>query len=327
MKPKSNTSVLLINLGTPEKPTAFAVYKFLSRFLSDPRVIELPKLIWRFFLYTIVLPIRSLSVAQLYKSIWTVDGSPLKVQTKRLCDALGNSLQKSEHLDTIKVFYAMTYSSPKLDIILKEILNQNISQLIILPLFPQYSSTTTAAAFDAIAKTLKAYRKLPSIYFIHEYANTDLYKKALSESITEFWNQHGRSERLLFSFHGIPKRYEDMGDPYRIQCEMLVEALVKILKIPENSYGISYQSRFGWNAWLKPSTTSLLQEWAINGIKSVDVISPSFAVDCLETLEEINIQMRQIFIKAGGHRYQYIPALNDKPAHVNVLKALIEKIF
>lgn len=325
---QATTAILLVNLGTPDKPTPGSVYSFLSRFLSDPRVVDLPSIPWRILLHTLILPIRSFRLAKLYQSIWTSHGSPLKNHTERLCAALEKSLKKSEKITESWVLrHAMTYSNPNLKQVLKEIIKLPVARLIVIPLFPQFSSTTTLPIWDIITKTLKPHRVLPSIHFIHEYSNEISYIQTLSESITEFWNQHGQSKRLLFSFHGMPKRYSIMGDPYIQSCETLVKALAKMLKIPENFYEISFQSRFGYASWHTPTTEDVLTQWARQGIKSVDVISPSFAVDCLETLEEINIQMRHVFMNAGGEKYQYIPALNDKPAHVNALKALIEKFF
>lgn len=338
------TAILLVNIGTPDKPTLGSIFQFLSRFLSDPRVIELPQFFWRILLYCLILPIRVFRIKKLYQSIWMPQGSPLKVYTERLCIALQNAyhhdscyntdvLNKNDVLNnnaihhSVSVYYAMTYSNPYLKNILLDILKQPIERLIVLPLFPQYSSTTTGAVWDAVTNILKRYRRLPSFYFIKEYASDSFYLQAVCESITKFWNQHGPTERLLFSFHGIPLRYETLGDPYANNCKTMVRAVAKMLKIPENFYEISFQSRFGLSTWVAPNTQEVLQKFALNGIKSVDVISPSFAVDCLETLEELNVQMRHVFMNAGGERFRYIPALNDDKAQVDALKRVIEKKF
>lgn len=324
----SHTAVLLVNLGSPDAPTPLAVTRFLAQFLSDRRVIDLPPFLWRGIL-GIILLFRATRVARLYQSIWMQDGSPLRIYTKRLSLALEQALEES-HCSKIPVFFAMTYGSPNISTVLQKILHNKIgriTRLIVLPLFPQYSKSTTAAAWDKISLALKHQINIPTLHFIHEYARDTHYQHALAESITKFWNQHPRGERLLFSFHGVPKRFETLGDTYASTCKILANEVAKILNIPENSYEISFQSRFGFSAWVTPSTSQVLVSWASGGIQSVDVLSPSFAVDCLETLEELDKQMRQVFLSSGGKHYQYIPALNDSQSHVSVLKRLIQKFF
>lgn len=327
-KTPSDTAVILVNLGTPEAPTPLAVTRFLAQFLSDRRVVDLPGFLWKGIL-RVILPFRARRVARLYESIWMQEGSPLRIYTQRLSLALERSLQEVNSAK-IPVFFAMTYGSPNISTILQNILQNKstrITRLIVLPLFPQYSKSTTAAVWDKITFTLKRQTFIPTLHFIHEYANETDYQKALAESITKFWNKHPRGERLLFSFHGVPKRFELQGDTYVSTCKSLAKQVARLLNIPENSYEISFQSRFGFAPWVRPSTSQILTRWAAAGIHSVDVISPSFAVDCLETLEELDKQMRHIFLSSGGKYYQYIPALNDSQMHVTVLKSLIQKFF
>lgn len=318
------TAIVLVNLGTPERPTHREVTRFLREFLADPCVIDLPK-IFRVAIQ-MILPFRAKRVAKLYQSIWMEEGSPLQVYSQRLGLGLQHSLQETIG-QLIPVSVAMTYGKPNLITILNEILANKIDRLIVLPLFPQYSKTTTKAIWNKLNDALRYHSVIPSFHFIHEYTNDNLYMDALAESITQFWTQQGRAERLLFSFHGIPKRYALAGDTYPKACKDLAFNVAKKLKIPENSYGISFQSRFGFAPWVSPYTDQQLRDWGGSGVKSVDVVSPSFAVDCLETLEELNIGMRHIFLAAGGEKYQYIPALNDSKAHIEVLKGLILKFF
>lgn len=325
----SRPAVLLINLGTPEAPTPKAVSKFLFQFLSDRRVVDLPGLAWKAIL-RLMLPLRSIKVSRMYQEIWMQDGSPLKIYTEKVSKKLEEALHESNH--KIPVFYAMTYSTPSIAEVLRNILQnesekERITRLIILPLFPQYSKTTTAAAWDKLTHELNRQIFIPSIHFIHEYANEIEYQEALAESITKFWTEHPQSERLLFSFHGVPKALERAGDSYIKTCKKLSANVAKLLKIPENSYEISFQSQFGFAPWSTPKTADILTQWGTLGIQSVDVISPSFAVDCLETLEELDKRMRKVFYASGGKCYQYIPALNDSETHIRVLKKIILKFF
>jgi ferrochelatase len=323
---KTKTGVLLVNLGTPDTPTPWGVMKFLRAFLSDKRVVEIPQWLWRFILYGVILPFRSFKVAKNYQRIWTSQGSPLRTITKQLAQRLSDYLSLQQDC-YIPVVSAMTYGNPSI----KEgisILNQlGISRLIVVPLFPYYSGTTTAAVLDALARQMANVRAIPSIFFIHQYGLAECYLDALVQSIVEHWRQQGRAERLLFSFHGIPKRNERLGDPYSFQCKKAAERLAEKLNIAENYWEIGFQSRFGFNAWLTPATDELLVKWAKEGIQSVDVVSPSFAVECLETLEELGEQSRHLFLKAGGKSFRYIPALNDSDRHVRALGTEIEIFF
>lgn len=318
------TAVVLVNLGTPKAPTPREVWRFLSQFLFDPCVVDLPKL-FRIGLQAI-LPFRAKKVAKLYQRIWMPEGSPLQVHTERLGLGLQKSLQASFQRD-IPVYVAMTYGSPNVASVVKNVIHNKIERLIVLPLFPQYSKSTTRAVWNKLNNAFSEHILIPSFYFIHEYANEEVFINAQALSIDKFWTQNKRSERLLFSFHGIPKRYETLGDTYPKACKRLAREIAKKLKIAENSYEISFQSRFGFAPWVTPYTDQILRDWGRAGIQSVDIVSPSFAVDCLETLEELDIEMRHLFLASGGKKYQYIPALNDSPIHIEALKCLIQKFF
>lgn len=301
-----STMILLVNLGTPKALKSWAVFKFLKAFLLDRRVVRLPWLFWWLILHVIILPLRTNRVLKLYKSIWTQEGSPLQVFTERLAIHLEKKF-KEQGRQAFEVHYAMTYGAPEIPTCLKRVIEKKIERLIIIPLFPQFSTTTTGAIFDKITDFFKKSHYIPSLSFIHEYASTDLYLKALEESILEHYQYHGRPERLLFSFHGIPARYETAGDPYPQQCRTLALSMARRLNFPENFWALSFQSRFGFDAWVEPSTDEILKRWAQQGIKSIAVLSPSFSVDCLETLEELNIQYRKKFIHYGGGEFLLHP--------------------
>lgn len=317
--------VLLVNLGTPTSPTPWGVMKFLRLFLSDRRVVELPAWLWRFILYGLVLPFRSFKVAKQYQLIWDKDGSPLRVFSQKLAYGLSQHLILEKGID-VSVFLSMTYGPPNLKDGIATIIEKNISDLIVIPLFPIYSPTTTAAVFDAIAREIRSRRSFPNLFFIREYALEECYLDALAESIREHW-KYSSNHRLLFSFHGTPKRNLSLGDTYTFQCEMLVKRLCEKLNLPENSFEIAFQSRFGFLKWTTPSTSEILTTWARTGVKSVWVVSPSFAVDCLETLEELMVQARQIFLNAGGEHFHFIPSLNHSDRHIRALSTLIAKYF
>lgn len=319
----SHTLVLLVNLGTPHSPTFWGVVKFLREFLLDPRVVELPRLIWWVILHGIVLPFRSFRIAKLYRKIWTPEGSPLKVYTQRLAQGLQNYLV-DQKIDKVLVRYAMTYGGSNVEAILKTIENIDINQLIVIPLFPQYSATTTAAVFDKLASYFKKQRYIPALNFVNEYTHETIYHQAIADSILQYWKQVGQTEYLLFSFHGIPVRYEKGGDPYPENCRKTAGAVAKFLNLSEDQWTIGFQSRFGFDEWVKPYSDERLMALANRGVRSMTVVSPSFSIDCLETLEELNIQHRQIFLKSGGKIFHYVPALNNSLAHINILASLIE---
>jgi len=322
----SKTGILLVNLGTPDAPTPWGVIKFLRAFLSDKRVVEYPRWLWLFILYGIVLPLRAIKIAKHYQKIWTNQGSPLRTLTTQLSKRLALYLSQQKGYD-VPVVCAMTYGTPSLKEGLSSIKAMNVSRLIVLPLFPYYSATTTAAVMDALARQLAKERSIPSLFFIHEYGLEEHYLAALAKSIECYWQAHGLPERLLFSFHGLPERSLSLGDPYAFRCVTAVERLAKKLNIAENFFSIGFQSRFGFRAWLAPSTNEQLVNWAQEGIQSVDIVSPSFAVECLETLEELEAQSRSLFLKAGGKNFRYIPAMNDSEDHVRAIGRLFDNFF
>lgn len=313
--------ILIINIGTPKAPTTKAVRHYLKEFLSDPRIVELPTWLWRPILYGVILPFRSKTSAQLYQRIWSGQGSPLLhnsiQQAKKLQQLL--ALQSSQE---IVVSLGMRYGTPSIEQALKELQLAKVQKIIILPLYPQYSGTTTASSFDAIAKTLKQWRLIPKLHFIDHYSDHPLYIETMVNQI----RQHGNptAEKLLFSFHSIPQRYVAAGDPYYDQCKKTVTLILEKLSYsPENAL-LVFQSRIGKQKWLQPYCDQTLKQLAKQGIKSVDVVCPGFAADCVETLEEIAIRNHEYFIKAGGVHLNYIPALNYSPDHINTLASIVK---
>ncbi|MEE9551822.1 MAG: ferrochelatase [Gammaproteobacteria bacterium] len=316
------TGVLLTNLGTPNAPTASAVREYLAEFLSDPRVIKVPRPIWWLILHGFILRSRPARSAKAYQKIWTEEGSPLLVLSTKLVRAIQETLNKQMD-GSIETVLAMRYGNPSILSGLKQLKNAGIQRLLIFPLYPQYSDTTTASTFDAITEGLNILAWQPKIHKINHYYDNPLYINALAESIRTHWENEGRSDKLLFSFHGIPKQYADDGDPYPDECRTTAHLVAEQLQLVDDDWLISFQSRFGPGEWLKPYTDTTLREWGHSGIKSVSVISPGFSADCLETLEEISIQNRDFFLAAGGGKFFYIPALNDHPSHIETLKDII----
>ncbi len=317
--------VLLINLGTPQAPTAAAVRKYLKEFLSDPRVVEIPRPIWLPILYTLVLTLRPRRTARAYRKIWTAEGSPLMVNTRRQQQALGPALHRYG-LTGVTVEMAMCYGQPSIASALEKLCGAGMTQLAVLPVYPQYSATTTAAAFDAIARALKKQRQLPEIRLINDYHDNDAYIKACAARILDWRREHGAGEKLLFSFHGLPKRNIALGDPYQRQCRKTAELIARELKLKWNRWLLCFQSRFGRAEWLTPYTDETLRALARQGVRSVDIFCPGFAADCLETLEEIAMQNRDFFLEAGGDRFHYIPALNDSKEHIECLARIVRDI-
>jgi ferrochelatase len=318
----SRLGVLLTNLGTPDAPTTAAVRRYLAEFLSDPRVIEVPRLIWWFILHGYILRTRPQHSAKIYKSIWTNEGSPLLSFSSKLAAAV--QLKLDQLLPgPVQVELAMRYGNPSIRAGLEKLRQGNAQHLLILPLYPQYSATTTASTFDAIADVLKKWRWLPELRMINHYHDDHNYINALANSIRTHWQHRGRSEKLLFSFHGIPKHYFAAGDPYHCECHKTARLVAEVLGLEESDWLVTFQSRFGPREWLQPYTDVTLKELARKGIKNVNVICPGFPADCLETLEEINIQYRALFLTCGGEEFNYIPALNDHTPHIDVLSILI----
>lgn len=309
------TGILLANLGTPSAPTRKAVRKYLAEFLWDPRVVEIPRPLWWFILHGIVLRVRPKKSAKLYQQIWTAEGSPLLVYSQRLAVALQRQLQ-----DKAIVVLGMRYGEPSIENALNQLHEQRVDRIIVLPLYPQYSATTTASIFDAVAAAFKKWRYLPKLDFIQQYFDQPDYIQAITDSICQ---QYNPEHHLIFSFHGLPQRCVELGDPYQQQCQKTAELIAANLQLSKANYSVVFQSRFGAAEWLKPYCDVTLRELPKKGIKQVSVVCPGFAVDCLETLEEIAQQNREIFLQAGGEEFTYIPALNDSVAQVDILKKLI----
>ena len=319
----TKTGILLVNLGTPAAPTTAAVKAFLSQFLHDPRVVDLPRYLWCPLLHFIILPTRSPKVAKLYQQVWTEQGSPLMVISKQQRAALEQEL-KREGVD-VPVELAMTYGSPSLEEGWQALKAKGVNRVILLPLYPQYSVSTTASVFDAWGRAMKHERNLPVVRLIRDYHAHPEYIQALAMSVRRHWEQHGRGEHLLMSFHGIPERYEQEGDPYGHQCRHTASLLADALGLEAGQWTASFQSRFGKEEWLKPYTDETVGGMPALGIKRLDVICPAFAADCLETLEEIQVQNKEIFLAAGGEEFGYIPALNSDQAHIRMMVSLIRR--
>ncbi|MBY5949035.1 ferrochelatase [Photobacterium rosenbergii] len=310
--------VLLVNLGTPDEATPAGVKRFLSEFLHDHRVVDMNRWLWCPILHGAILPIRSPKVAKLYQSVWMDDGSPLMVYSKRQQQALTEKLG-------VPVELGMTYGSPSMLDGLDALKKQGCERVLVLPLYPQYSRTTTAAVFDKVAKVLKARADIPELRFVNHYYDHPDYISALAESVNDFWQQNGKADYLLCSYHGIPKRYADNGDPYPEHCNGTTALLAEQLDMPRENMSMSYQSIFGREEWLKPYTEGTIRELAQKGVKRLDVICPAFSVDCLETLEEIAEGCKEVFLEAGGESFNLIPCLNDNPAHIDLMASLVQQ--
>ncbi len=328
MKPSQppHIAVLLVNLGTPDEPTPPAVRRFLKQFLSDPRVIEIPQFLWAIILNVFVLPSRPKRVAQAYASVWEGD-SPIRKILKQQVDMLQTRLIGSVEPFTVSVHAAMTYGNPAIPDVMDKLSREGVEHFVILPLFPQYSATSGGAVYDAVSKWTLKQRNLPSYSIVKDYFAHPLYIKALADSIQRYQAKHGKPDKLMFSFHGIPQPYADKGDPYPRRCKCTAAQVAQMLGLKEDDWIISFQSRFGKQEWVKPYTDVILSEWAQAGVGSVQVVSPAFSADCLETLEELAIENRDTFIKAGGQQYGYIPALNSDEGHIELMAALTQPLL
>ncbi len=314
--------VLLVNLGTPDAPTTTDVRRYLAQFLSDPRVIEMPRLLWMLILHGIILRTRPARSAATYREVWTEQGSPLLTISREQETALQQLLeQKMEQ--PVKVELAMRYGNPSIATGLEQLRQTNARRVVVIPLYPQYSATTTASTFDAISRELQQWRWIPDLEFISHYHDHPAYIQALAASVQDYWQQHGTPEKLLMSFHGIPEDYHTAGDPYPDECRTTARLLAKELGLNDDQWAVSFQSRIGRKEWVKPYTDELLKEWGNKGISKVHVICPGFPTDCLETIEEIGAENREYFIQAGGSDYHYIPALNSSAAHIKALAEII----
>ncbi|HEY5138270.1 MAG TPA: ferrochelatase [Methylococcales bacterium] len=313
--------VLLANLGSPTAPTTRAVRRFLKDFLWDPRVVNLPRPLWWVILHFFVLPFRPARSAKAYRKVWHEKGSPLTYLTRSLTEKTADQLNAKG----ITTDFVMRYGEPSIANQLRAFKKAGITDLIVLPLYPQYSSTTTASIYDHLVKELNQWRHLPNIQFISDYHQDRHYIAAVAETIEQAWQEQDKSELLLMSFHGLPEQLTKWGDPYFHQCHNTAALIAEKLGLKEKEWMIVFQSRFGKAEWLKPYCVDTLQNLPGQGIKTVDIVCPGFAVDCLETLEEIAMENKSIFMKAGGTHYRYIPALNDSVAHVNAIVNLLEQ--
>lgn len=323
------TAVVLVNLGTPEQPTAGSVRTYLREFLSDTRVIEIPKFIWWFVLNGIILTFRPPKVAKLYKKIWTDKGSPMRVilqsQADKLQLKLAREMEGQQSQNAISVYAAMTYGPPNLDDVIRRALDDGANKLVFLPLYPQYSATSTAAVFDRITKTTAQIRNLPEMVFIKDYHDHPAYIDALVNAITVSGAMDDTSiQQHIFSFHGIPKANEEKGDPYPSQCKKTAELIAEKLQLPDSKWRHAFQSRFGPAKWVEPYLDEMLEQLPGEGIKSVVISCPAFSADCLETLEEIAIENKELFEESGGESYRYIPALNDRDDHIECMAQVVK---
>lgn len=318
---RGRVGVLLLNLGTPDAPTASAVRRYLAEFLSDPRVVEIPKLIWMLILHGIILRVRPAKSAALYEKVWTQAGSPLMDislrQTAKLTDKLA-----SEEID-VSVHLAMRYGNPSVASTLQNMHKQGVDKIVVLPLYPQYAAPTTGSAFDAIAKELSQWRYIPSLHFINTYHDHPDFIEALAESIRVDFENQGKPEKLVLSYHGMPERNLHLGDPYYCFCAKTTRLVTEKLGLSQDEFVMTFQSRFGKAKWLQPYTDATMQALPNAGVRDVAIVCPAFSADCLETLEEIVGENGHIFTEAGGNKFRYIPALNDDDAHITMMANLV----
>jgi ferrochelatase len=311
------TAVLLVNLGTPDAPTPAALRRYLAQFLGDPRVVEIPRWIWMLILHGIILRVRPAKSARKYASIWTAEGSPLKVWTERQAQALQHAFDQEQR--PVLVRYAMTYGNPSIDSQLDALKAEGVTRILVLPAYPQYSGTTTGPVIDSISRWSLRTRTVPEWRFVNRYHDDNGYIEALAQRIEGHWQTHGRGERLLMSFHGVPERTLHLGDPYHCECHVTARLLAQRLGLSKTQYHVTFQSRFGKAKWLEPYTEPTVRALAQQGVKRLDVVCPGFTSDCLETLEEIAMEVRHAFLTEGGEAFQYIPCLNAEPRWIEAL--------
>ena len=312
--------VLIAYLGTPDSPDVLSVRRYLKEFLSDPRIIEVPKIIWWFILNIFILNFRSFNSARLYKSIWTDGGSPLLVNCLKIKEKVQKSLPSN-----YQVALGMRYGNPSIKSALNELKEANCRDIEVITLFPHYSATTVGSIFDAVSTEIKSWRWVPSVKFLNSYHDNPLLIEILSKRIKKSFDSQGKPDKLVFSYHSIPKKYFESGDPYHCLCQKTSRLIAEKLSLDEKDYITAFQSRFGPSEWLKPYTSETMKSLPKEGIKSVQVVSPGFGVDNLETLQEIDIENKEYFEDAGGENFHYIPCLNDDDDHVEFLISLIGK--
>jgi protoporphyrin/coproporphyrin ferrochelatase len=316
-------AVLLVNLGTPDAATPAALRRYLAEFLSDPRVVEIPRLLWWPILHGIILRTRPAKSAAKYAGVWLPEGSPLAVWTARQAGALADTLRERGH--TVDVRWTMRYGRPSVGSMLDALRADGATRILVLPLYPQYAAATTASVTDAVMQWAASARRLPELRFVNEYHDDAGYIGALAASVTEHWRTRGRGQRLLLSFHGLPQRSLVLGDPYHCQCQKTARLLAERLALAPADVLVTFQSRFGKAKWLEPYTEPTLRRLAAEGVKRIDVMCPGFVADCLETLEEINQEARAAFLGAGGESFEYIACLNDQRAWIDSLATLAER--
>jgi len=311
--------VLVANLGTPEKPICPKLRKYLAQFLTDPRVIELPGWLRQFLVRGVIINIRSHKSAAAYREVWTEDGSPLMIHTRDLSNKSQQALG-----DEFQVEFGMRYGEPSIKTAMQSLHNKGCRKVVVLPMYPQYSGSTTGSIMDALGDTLKKQRWVPELHFINAYHQHSHYIDGLCSSIKEHWSNNSKAEKLIFSFHGIPQRYVKNGDPYQQHCEETVALVTQQLGLKEDEWMLVFQSRVGREPWLQPYCDEIMKALPSQGVKSVDVICPGFSADCLETLEEIEQENKEYFLEAGGQSFNYIPCLNSSKPHIELIEALVK---
>ncbi|WP_341675159.1 ferrochelatase [Niveibacterium sp. SC-1] len=321
---QARIGILLVNLGTPDAPDRGAVRRYLKQFLSDPRVVEIPRALWLPILYGIILNTRPGKSAAKYASIWTDEGSPLALYTERQAKLLRGYFAKDGRTDFV-IRHAMRYGKPAIGHELDALQTEGCERILVVPLYPQYAGSTTASVMDAIAAWTPGVRNLPELRTLRSYPIEAGYVGALAERVREHWRKHGRAEKLLMSFHGVPRFTVERGDPYQAECLATAGALAAALRLETADYLVTFQSRFGRAEWLQPYTQPTLEALARSGVRSVDVMCPGFVSDCLETLEEITMECKAAYLAEGGQEFRYIPCLNDSPAWITALKTLVTR--
>tara|TARA_B100000686_G_scaffold43569_1_gene45834 strand:+ start:368 stop:1393 length:1026 start_codon:yes stop_codon:yes gene_type:complete len=320
---KEKIGVLITNLGTPDAPEKKELKVYLNQFLSDPRVIELPKILWQILLKLVILQIRPSRSAVAYKKVWTEKGSPLLVIANNQLNKIKSSFLNSN--ESIVFEIGMRYGNPSIQDALSKLQKQQVRRLLVLPMYPQYCAATTGSTFDEVTNVMQRWRWIPELRFINQYFEEKNYIVALSNSIKEFWKKNEKPQKIIFSYHGIPKRYLTNGDPYHCFCLKTTRLVKEYMGLSDDEIMTTFQSRFGREEWLKPYTSETLKELPKQGIKNIHIISPGFSSDCLETLEELEEENKEYFLESGGENYSYIPCLNDSEDHIDMFANLIKK--
>ena len=314
--------ILLTNLGTPEAPTSASVRRYLGEFLWDPRVIEAPRWLWWLILHGVILRIRPRRSAALYRKVWQPAGSPLLLESQAQARALKIALE-GYFPAGLELAVGMRYGTPSIAAGISELVAAGVERMLVLPMYPQYSASTVGSTFDAVGEALRKVRAVPELRIVNGYHSHPLYVDALSRSIRAGLSDAPAETKLLFSFHGLPQRYVDNGDPYQTQCQATAQSVADALQLPDDAWAVGYQSRVGREEWLRPYTDDLLSEWGHSGVRSVAVVCPGFSADCLETLDEIEREANETFLEAGGETFRYIPALNAATPHIEMLRSLV----